>query len=33
MRTGDIIKTIYVFTNDPDHKQIKIIVKATVTDE
>jgi len=33
MKTGEIVKTIYVFTNDPDHKQIKIIVKATVLDE
>jgi len=33
MRTGDVLKTIFVYTNDPDHKIIKIIVKATVKDE
>ena len=25
MKTGEIVKTIQVFTNDPDHKMIKII--------
>ncbi len=33
MKTGEILKTIQVFTNDPNHKMIKIIVKATVIDE
>jgi hypothetical protein len=33
MKTGDIVKTVYVYTNDPDHKVVKIIVKAAVIDE
>lgn len=27
---GEMIRTIKVYTNDPDNKQIKIVVKATV---
>ena len=30
--SGKIEKVIYVFTNDPVHRIIKIILKATVTD-
>ncbi|PKL19167.1 MAG: hypothetical protein CVV49_01990 [Spirochaetae bacterium HGW-Spirochaetae-5] len=33
MRPGESIKTIYVYTNDPGNKVIKITVKATVKDE
>ena len=33
MKIGEIIKTIYVYTNDPDHKMIKLVIKATVLDE
>jgi len=33
MRTGEIEKTVQVFTNDPAHKIIKIILKANVIDE
>lgn len=28
--TGELIRTIKVYTNDPDNKLIKIVVKATV---
>jgi len=33
MRPGEIEKTIYVYTNDPDKAVIRIIIKATVKDE
>ena len=31
--TGEMTRTIKVYTNDPDNKIIKIVIKATVTEK